>query len=230
MLSRTIILALEVCAEKSAGYGRPIATETERQGSNGMRAAGVSRPAGFRIAFNAMLGNCRVFAGGASPCIRSAAIENIDPRRDADPIEGMNLFRTHPNGASFRATCIDAGTPGLWRVRCIGCHEVRSRRRGAGGGYAGSDGRWSREAVRERTAGDKMADGGLPDPANEDPQGSMTSNARCEYGAPSIKTDSRRVRRAGAGPRPVMVAAKHPAGIRNRSSNTATGMADSAKR
>lgn len=229
MLSRTIILALDVRAVESAGYGRPIAAGTGRQRSNGRRAAGFSPQAGLRSASNAMTGHRRVFTGGASLCTRSAATGNVDPQRDAAPIPGPDFLRTHPNGISFKATCIDAGTPGLWRVRCLGCHEVRSRRPGIGDCYAGSGGRWSTEAVRERTAGDKMADGGLPDLANEDLHGSMTSNAPFEDRASFISTSSRRVRRATTGLRPAMAAAKHAAGICNQCSIAETGAADSAK-
>lgn len=229
MLSRTIILALDVRAVESAGYGRPIAAGTERQKSNGRRAAGFSPQAGLRSASNAMTGYRRVFAGGASLCTRSAASGSPDPQRDAAPIPGPDFLRTHPNGVSFKATCIGAGTPGLWRVRCLCCHEVRSRRPGIGDCYAGSGGRWSTEAVRERTAGDKMADGGLPDLANEDLHGSMTSNARFEYRAPFISTSSRHVRRAATGLRPAMAVAKRAARNRKQCAIAGIGVADPLK-
>jgi len=74
-----------------------------------------------------------------------------------------------------------------------------------------------------------MAHGGLPDLANEDLHGSMTSDARFEYRASFIRTSSRRVLRATTGLRPAMAAAKRAAGIRKQCSIAETGAADSIK-
>lgn len=155
---------------ESAGHGRPTAAEAGRQTSNGSLAADMLPLVRFSARSNVMNQRRRGFSGGALHRIGAAAISEFRADRDSVPVLQPEFHHTLPNGTAFEATSVDAGIPDLWRVRCPGCH-------------AGSDGRSERtEAATERAAGDKKADGGLSDLANDGPHGSMRNNARFGYG------------------------------------------------
>jgi hypothetical protein len=206
LLSRTIISALGVCAAESAGYGRPTAVEAGRQTSNGSLMAGIVPPTRLSGRSNIMEERSRDFSASALHRVGAAAINEFRADRDSVPVLRLKPYHTLPNGAAFEATSVDAGIPDLWRVRCPGCH-------------AGSDRRSGRtEAATERAAGDKKADGGLPDLAKDGPHGSMRNNARFGYGMPHINAYSWRPRGVVTELRPAMAAANRLAEIPNRRS------------